>query len=234
MNHPCKDWIDFETFEVRKEYDLDMHIRFKGLKQRDSDDYEKCLRWEFNRSKIFKGETCEHSGTIWFPFYVSSFPEKPYLSHDYETRSSWPYFEGVADDSDDLFKEDHGTNYEVDLGFYKGKIFRERVPITLQIDPRWNSEKLISLIRKQSRAIFEKVELGKKEIENEGYPFYEKTKEFKPISTLKKNLKALGHYRIGECMNLGWKLNRFEKIYGKDTYKTEKIYREKILKYVKF
>jgi hypothetical protein len=234
MNHPSQEWIDFATYEVKEECDLDRHIRFKGLKQRDADDYEKCLRWEFNRSNIFKGEPYDQKDPIWFPFYVSSFPEDSYLSHDYKTRSSWTYFEGVVDDSDDLFKQDHGTNYEVDLGFYKGKIFRERVPITLQIDPRWNSEKLISLIRRQSEAIFQKVELGKKEIEDEGYPFYEKTRESKPISTLKKHLKALGHYRIGECMNLGWKLERFEKIYGKDTYQTEKIYRENILKYVKF
>ncbi len=36
------------------------------------------------------------------------------------------------------------------MGFYKGKIHRERVSVSLNIDPRWNLEKLISLVRKQS------------------------------------------------------------------------------------
>jgi len=232
MNHPCKDWIDWKNYEVKSNYDLDLHIRFHGLKARDADDHEKCLRWEINRTRIFKDPKFKPSDPIWFPFYIDSFPEEPYLAHEYKIRSEWTYFQGIKDDTEDLFKEDLGTNYEVDLGFYKGKLYRERVPVSLNIDPRWNLEKLISLIRKQSGEVFKRVERGKLELEKEGYVFLEKHRDPKPISTLKKNLKALGHYRIGECMILGWNKKRFEKIYGLDTYGTEKSYRENILKHI--
>ena len=233
MDHPNSDWIDWEKYNVKSDYDLDLHIRFRGLKARDADDHEKCLRWEINRTRLFKDNTFKPSNPIWFPFYVGSFPEKPYLAHDYKTRSEWTYFEGVKDDTEDLFKEDHGTNYEVDMGFYKGKIHRERVSVSLNIDPRWNLEKLISLVRKQSGEVFNRVEKGKLELEKDGFVFLKKHGDPKSISTLKRNLKALSHYRIGECMTLGWSKERFMKIFGAGTYGTEKSYRENILKYVK-
>jgi len=236
MDHPSKEWIDWENYDVRSEYNLDIHVRFNGLKLKDADDHEKCLRWEFNRTRLFEDDSFKAQNPIFFPFYVSSFPEIPYLEHDYKTRSDWNYFEGIEDDSEDLFihdEKDSATTYEIDMGFFKGKIRKARVPVTLKIDPRWSSEELIEIIRKQSEVIFAKVDFKKKEYESQGYEFFEKPQKIaRPISTLKKILKALGHYRIGECMQLGWTLERFKKIYGESTYYTEKIYRESILKYI--
>lgn len=231
MNHPSPEWIDWNTFEIKDGYDLDINIRFVGLKARDSEDHEKCLWWEIYRTKIFKDESFENDEPNRFPFYVSSFPEKSYLEHDYKIRSKWRPVDDSEEIIDDLFEEISGTNYEVDHGICKSKILRERVPLVLQVNPKWGTEKLISLLRKQSATVSSKLESAKKELEKEGYIFDEQQKNPKHISTHKKNLKALGHYRISECMNLGWKYERYKKIYGASTYKSEKTFRENLLTY---
>ena len=34
MNHPSPEWIDWNTFELKDDWDLDINIRFVGLKLR--------------------------------------------------------------------------------------------------------------------------------------------------------------------------------------------------------
>jgi hypothetical protein len=59
-NHPSTEWIDWEKHEVFEDYNLELDIRFKGLKSRDAEDHEKCLRWELARTRIFKEEKYEN------------------------------------------------------------------------------------------------------------------------------------------------------------------------------
>ena len=132
--------------DVKNGYNLDIHIRFEGLKKRDKADHEKCLWWELYRTRIFKDESFKPHDSNWFPFYVSSFPKKAYLSHDYNTRSRWKPFEGAKENYEDLIPKNSKNNYELDDGFFKNKIFQGRVPLVLQVDPNWNVEKIIALI----------------------------------------------------------------------------------------
>ena len=229
MDHPNVEWIDWSTYEVKEQYNLDVNVRFNGLRSRDESDHEKCLWWEIYRTRIFKDNSYEPIDPNHFPFYLSTFPDKPYLEHDYMIRSKWGPVKVAEEVLDDLFEEINGTNYEVDHGSFKSKVLRERLPLVLQVNPSWSIEKLISLIRKQNGRVSEKVKTAKKDLENDGYVFDESQSNQKRISTHKKNLKALGHYRIGECMNLGWNYSRFKKVYGPSTYRTEKSYRENLL-----
>ena len=89
MEHPNTDWKDEETWNLRKDkigY-LDRDIRFNGLG--DAEDHRKCFEWEYIRTRMFFGHKLEgeHVDQM-LPFYLKSFPEKPYKSHAPKQRAS--------------------------------------------------------------------------------------------------------------------------------------------------
>lgn len=230
MNHPNSNWKDQETWKLKKEMTrfLDRDIRFSGLS--DTDDYRKCFIWEYSRTRIFHGHQFnEQHIEKMFPHYVKTFPDKPYKSHSPKVRNSWKemMWETGHDWEHDLLQPYLGTTEIIDLGFYKRKTPSLKVDVTLYINPHWPKQKLLKLVEQQSKRIYGTLESTKKTLQKKGYEFPEK-KETRPKSYWKKNLKALGHYRLAECVNL--KELYILDSYGKGAYSEEKIYRREIRK----
>ena len=228
MNHPADDWKDDETFKLSKDKEcfLDRDIRFANLG--DAEDHRRCFEWEYVRTRIFKGQ--EFGDEIFkqmYPFYVKSFPDKPYKSHDPKQRATWVDVIGASnhDYAEELLMPDLGTNEEVDLGFYKGKIPSTKVGVELYINPDWSKKKFLDLVEKQATQIFDSAESEKKHLESQGYVFPKKDNT-RPKSYWQKCLKALGHYRLLECVNLREQF--VIEAYGRDAYSEEKIYRREI------
>ncbi|HAE12398.1 MAG TPA: hypothetical protein DCG39_12220 [Opitutae bacterium] len=229
MKHPDSDWKDEETWNLRKDkiVYLDRDIRFNGLE--DAEDHRKCFEWEYIRTRMFFGHKFEgeHVDQM-FPFYLKSFPEKPYKSHAPKQRASWLDMAGENTHNweDDLLTPFLGTNEEVDLGFYKGKLLSYKAGVTLHLNPNWSKEKFLRLVKAQSESIYGMLESEKKALELKGYVFPKKDKS-RPKAYWRKRLKALGHYRLLECVNL--KEQFVLEAYGKGAYLEERVYRREIV-----
>jgi len=228
MEHPNSDWKDEETWKLCQDkirY-LDRDIRFNGLG--DAEDHRKCFEWEYIRTRQFFGHKFEgeHVDQT-FPFYLKSFPDKPYKSHSPKQRASWL---GMTDVNTHNWEEDLltpylGSNEEVDLGFYKGKLPSYKAGVTLYLNPNWSKEKFLKLVKAQSKSIYSMLESEKKELATKGYVFPKKDKS-RPKAYWQKKLKALGHYRLLECVNL--KEQFALEAYGKGSYSGERVYRREI------
>lgn len=94
MNHPSEEWRDetsfpFELKDNKKRF-LDRDIRFSSVDKKNEDDLWKCFKWELYRTIAFCNKMPpSFDRKIEFPFYVSSFPSRSYLSHDFNERSLW-------------------------------------------------------------------------------------------------------------------------------------------------
>jgi hypothetical protein len=232
MNHPCKDWHDTRTYDLKKEKQahliLDKQIRFKGLTKGDERDHEMCFQWEFNRTRKFLDQTIEdEKNHDLFPFYIDSFPDKPYLSHSPKIRSTWRFIkeENTFNYEEDLLHPFLGTNEEVDLGFMKGKLLSYKVPLTLHINPSWNKTKFRSLVREQTDNIYRALESEKKYYEGKGYIFA-LPDNTQPIRYWSRMLKALGHFRLLKCVGLDE--DRVRHWYGEDCYDDEQTIKREI------
>tara|TARA_B100000989_G_scaffold273901_1_gene232351 strand:+ start:285 stop:1013 length:729 start_codon:yes stop_codon:yes gene_type:complete len=230
MDHPNSSWKDDTTWNLKKEKIrfLDRDIRFNDLG--DSEDHRKCFEWEYVRTRIvlghkFKDKLLKQS----YPFYVKSFPNKPYKSHAPKQRATWVDFEGPNSYNweEDLFYPLLGTTEDVDLGCYKGKLLSYKAGVTLYLNPNWSEKKLLELVKAQSQSIHSMLEYEKKNLEKKGYIFPKKDKS-RPMTYWKKRLKALGHYRLLECVNLNERFTLDS--YGSDAYSEEKVYRREIRK----
>ena len=230
MDHPSKEWKDQQTWNLSKDKKrfLSRDIRFDGLG--DADDHRKCFEWEYIRTRLFKGHSFEmESVKEMYPFYLGSFPSKAYKSHSSKVRKSWAGILGTNTKNweDDLLVPYLGTNEEVDLGFYKGKLLGYKAGVTLYLNPNWSKEKFLNLVEKQTESIYSLLAVEKEALERKGYIFPKKEKS-RPKSYWKKKLKALGHYRLLECVDLK---ERFAiETFGKDAYTEEKVYRREIRK----
>ena len=232
MDHPSKDWKDVKTQDLfkdkQREKILDHHIRFGGLIKGDERDHEMCFLWEFNRTRIFMKQKVEGDGsdTI-FPFYIDSFYEKPYMSHPPKERKAWKFvkYENTFNYEEDLLHPFLGTNEEVELGDFKGKLPTYKAPVTLYINPTWNKTKFRSLVSDQTDKIYRMLESKKQYLERRGYIFAPGD-DTQPIRTWDKLLKALGHYRLYKCIGLEEHLVRHW--YGDDSYIDEKTMRREI------
>ena len=127
---------------------------------------------------------------------------------------------------DDLLTPSLGTNKEEDWGFYKGKLLSYKAGVTLHLNPNWSKEKFLKLVEAQTESIYSMLESEKKALEREGYVFPKKEKS-RPKAYWSKRLKALGHYRLLECVNL--KEQYVLEAYGKGAYAEEKVYRREIV-----
>ena len=234
MNHPSSDWKDEDTWNLKTEMTrfLDRDIRFSGLL--DAEDHRRCFIWENLRTRLFLGhEFNQENIEQMFPFYIKTFPEKPYKSHAPKQRVGWLEMKNANTHNweDDLLTPSLGTIEQVDLGFYKGKLPSAKVDVTLYINPHWPKQKLLKLVERQSDAIFGMLDSNKQALERKGYEFPEK-KKTRPKSYWQKLLKALGHYRLAECVDL--KESYVLDAYGKGAYSEEKVYRREIRKLLPF
>jgi hypothetical protein len=230
MDHPSEDWKDYDTWSLaksKKRY-LGRDIRFEGLG--DAEDHRKCFQWEYVRTRLFKGEKFEDKNIdLVHPFYIETFPQKPYMSHAPKVRSKWTYVKGENGHNweEDLLVPFLGSTEEVDLGFFKGKLPSYKADIHIHINPNWTKEHFLKLVDQQKDRIYEVLRSRVRDLEAKGYVFPEK-KDNRPKSHWKAKLKALGHYRLLECVNLS---ERFViDAYGGDAYKNEKVYRREISK----
>ena len=97
--------------------------------------------------------------------------------------------------------------------------------VTLYMNPNWSKEKFLKLVEAQSKSIYSMLESERKTLERKGYVFAKKDKS-RPKAYWSKRLKALGHYRLLECVNL--KEQDVLEAYGKGAYAEEKVYRREI------
>lgn len=234
MNHPCKDWHDSKKRDLksskRSNAILDKNIRFKGLSNGDERDFEMCFLWEYDRTRKFLGKKIEdESMPELFPYYVDSFPDKPYLSHSLKVRQSWRFVKEAStfNHEEDLLHPFLGTNEEVDLGFMKGKLQSYKVPLTLYINPSWNKTKFRTLVREQTDNIYKALESEKRYYERNGYEFAP-SHDFQPIRHWSRMLKALGHYRLFKCVGLDE--DRVRYWYGDDCYMDDKTIKRELRK----
>ena len=228
MDHPSKEWKDEETWNLSKSKKrfLSRDIRFDDLG--DSDDHRKCFEWEYIRTRLFKGDSFDtESVKEVYPFYLKSFPSKAYKSHSLKVRKSWADIldANTKNWEDELLIPFLGSNEEVDLGFCKDKLLSYKAGVTLYLNPNWSKEKFLKLIADQTNSIFSMLEDEKRALERLGYVFPSKDTS-RPKSYWKKKLKALGHYRLIECVDLKEKFAI--ETYGKDAYYEEKVYRREI------
>jgi hypothetical protein len=225
-NHPSSEWKDWDSPSGLVEgKNLNRDIRFNGLISDDCKDHENCFLWEYNRTRIERGVEAEGEHLeISFPFYVKSFPDKPYESHASEQRRKWCMVKGTNshDSYDNLFTEDLGTKEEVDIGSFKGKLPSSKAPVTLYLNPNWSKQKVRRLVKEQMDAIFNMLNSRKRLLERDGYVFKVKSKS-RPMSYWKTRLKLLGHYRLNECVGLSW-LNTM-KAFGEKPYEVDAKYR---------
>lgn len=234
MNHPSSDWNDPKKRDLKKgkqsDSILDKNIRFKGLINGDEKDFEMCFRWEYDRTRMFLGlNTKDEKIPDIFPYYVDSFPDKPYLSHSPKERQTWRFAknENTFNYEEDLLHPFLGTNEEVDLGFMKGKLLSYKVPLTLYINPSWNKTKFRTLIREQTENIYRALESEKRYYERKGYEFAP-SYDFQPIRHWSRMLKAIGHYRLLKCVGLDEE--RVRHWYGDDCYIDDKTIKRELRK----
>jgi len=245
MDHPSELWADIrvtgrvETF-LRDGLPLKRDIRFEGLKLNSLEDYRKCFIWEYCRTRIFKGENLE-SNKDFFPFYVTTFPEKAYLddSHSNEIRDKWELLQidvCTHEHNDNLLIESLGTTEEINVSLKTFnidesiKIPAEKVPITLHINPNWSRSKMKRLFCEQIEAIAHSIGSRKKDFEELGHDFIDPHQKHE-MRTLKSDLKLLGHYRLSECVNLSDP--NFRDFYGLGKLKSERKFRELCFKRLK-
>lgn len=238
MDHPDENWSEIKVGDriekvLLSNLPIDRDIRFLGLKVNCVEDYMKCFIWEYCRTLIFKGESLSKDEN-YFPFYISSFPDKAYLdeSHPYEMRSKWELFlldVSTHEHNDNLLIEALGTIEEIRISLSSFNINEnilipaEKVPITIHIDPNWSRSKMKRLFSEQVDGIASSVGLVKKAYEDLGHNFID-PKQIHELKTLKSNLKILGHYRLNQCVNLSDPL--FRDSYGKGKFKSERRFRE--------
>jgi hypothetical protein len=228
-NHPSSEWKDWDSPSGLVEgKNLNRDIRFNGLIPDDCNDHENCFLWEYNRTRIVMGvEAEEENLDMLFPFYVESFPDKPYESHASEQRREWCTVKDANPDDyhDDLFVEALGTIEEVDIDLFKGKFPSSKAPVTLHLNPNWSKQKVRSLVNEQMDAIFSMLNSSKRLLERCGYVFEAKSNS-RPMNKWKTKLKLLGHYRLNECVGLSW-LNTM-KAFGEKPYEVDAKYRTSV------
>jgi len=187
MNHPAEDWKDDTTFpwllKKEKQRFVDRDIRFKGITERDSEDYWRCLRWELFRTIAF----CDKMPPTFdskreFPFYVSSFPKRSYLSHKYEVRRKWERFVGQTEYNEDerllsafgmdtniqeyypnFIDEDGNIHTSSQLSHLRS--LRRKLGLELFINPNWSQDKLKNLFEGQIKEIYAEIQSKKKLLE---------------------------------------------------------------------
>ena len=194
MDHPSKEWKDGTLFpeelKSKKRRFLDRDIRFSSVDKGDEDDLWRCFVWELYRTIAF----CEKmpaslDSNAEFPFYVSSFPRRAYLSHDIKERCSWQRFIGQSDDMDkdeerllsklsmqtQIFDHDpvmigargRGLNMGIRKRSQKLKSLRRKLELELFVNPNWTKDKLKNLFENQIKEIHEEIQWKKKYLEKE-------------------------------------------------------------------
>jgi len=226
MNHPCPTWKSNRTQKLltvkSEDKVLDRHVRFKGLKAGDELDHERCYIWELNRTRIFLGkgleldeidEDDEYAKSFTahpFPFYISSFPLKSYLDHDYEIRRKWTLVKGeeTKNYEDDLLTPFEHLNDEQKPCVHK-------LPMELYINPSWNKTKFHRLVREQTNEIYRRLNISKSIYEQNGLETLP-SDDSQNIRFWRKKLKVLGHLRLFKCVGLAEEHVR--EFYGYDSY----------------
>lgn len=206
MNHPSEKWRNKEVHPVeikdKSRRFLDRDIRFASVDQSDEDDLWKCLTWELYRTIAFCGEMPPSlDAEKEFPFYISGFPQRAYLSHDLSERNGWERFVGQREDTDEdrllsnlgmdtnifdynpIFIDEDGkktTSKEIK----KFRSLRSKLPLELYVNPNWTKEKLKSLFDSQIKEIYEEIqsikshlEKGRKIIPHVHVDYFSKLKE---------------------------------------------------------
>ena len=245
MNHPNEEWSEYDIGDrfckvLKQDLPIDRDIRFEGLTPHSLEDYRKCFIWEYCRTRIFKGEKLE-SNKDFFPFYVTTFPEKAYLddSHSNEIRDKWELLQidvSTHEHNNNLLIESLGTTDEINVSLKTFnideniKIPSEKVPITLHINPNWSRSKMKLLFCEQIEAIANSIGSRKKIFEELGHDFIDPQQKHE-MKTLKSDLKLLGHYRLSECVNLSDP--NFRDFYGFGKLKSERKFRELCFKRLK-
>jgi hypothetical protein len=126
---------------------------------------------------------------VFFPFYVTTWPAKPYLSHPQAQRLEW----GPLKDKPQCSLFD-----ELLIPFERFK-----VPVTVYLDPDWTKGTLQELVKKQAGSVLEEAKAQRDCLERKG-PKFSRTKASKPLKTWKSRLKQLGVYRLIHCLKMPW------------------------------
>jgi hypothetical protein len=227
MDHPSKEWKNGKTQDLLEDKTrnkvLNYHFRFKGLV--DENDYIKCLVWEQFRTEIFLKLRKQFKASS-FPYSVEGFPSRPYLSYSNRERSKWQLShlpKSPKDDLNNLLLSHLGSKEEIVLSeCEKGAVVCHtptlKIPIELHVHPYWDAHRLVKLFKEQVVPIMEKVKSNQRELEERGHVVLE-LQERKPIKTLKKSLKLLGHFRLDHCVDVDH--YKFKTLYGDDYYTDE-------------
>jgi hypothetical protein len=233
MDHPSEEWKEWNEEEggyflskIDKRI-FNRDIRFENIELGNKSDHDKCFRWEYLRTRIFKGEKITSPiPDQEFPYYVKTFPRKAYLSHRKKTRQAWKLILGAEtfDHDECLFLDSSGTEEVIkELGT---KLPATKVPLTMHVSPYWPRDKFKELVRKQLDLIYLHIDLSKKKMESDGRSI--QPKESNHLSTKITKLKYLGHYRLNQCVNLSWAETMDS--YGSGYYKSESDFRTDVKK----
>ena len=133
-----------------------------------------------------------------------------YLEHDYKVRQKWTIVQGekTEDFEEDLFRPFAHLSE-------KGKECVHKIPLTLYINPSWNKTKFRGLIREQTDEIYRRLFSAGDIIEEMGFETIAPD-DSQNIRYWKRKLKALGHFRLRNCVDLDEEYVR--KWYGDDSY----------------
>lgn len=187
MDHPCKKWRDEANFphflkDNSRQY-LDRDIRFTAVDINDEDDLWKCFRWELFRTLASCGRMPPSlDKEKEFPFYVRSFPNRAYLSHEKSERLQWERFLGQHEDRGEerllsnwnmnTSSFYHYPTYLLKDGTKKKSnkkerliSFRSKLALELYVNPNWTKSKLKTLFESQIKEIDEQIQWEKKYLE---------------------------------------------------------------------
>ena len=154
-----------------------------------------------------------------YPFNVSAWPEKPYLSHVPKIRRAWSYdpFEDRKK-YESFYTESTGDKVEKMHPEGMGKKVTMKLPVTIQVDPLYDESNLKRVLLENVNEIMEMAKLQQGKMEKEGYTFRkDKLKNERPRSWYETGLRYLGHYRLHKCE--GWEFHDVEKEFEKASQK---------------
>tara|TARA_B100001093_G_C26632830_1_gene929668 strand:+ start:136 stop:1014 length:879 start_codon:yes stop_codon:yes gene_type:complete len=156
-----------------------------------------------------------------YPYNVSAWPEKAYLSHAPKVRKTWKY-DPLEDKKnyESLYTESIGDKVEKMGPEGMGKVVTLKLPVTIQIDPLYDESNLKRVLLENVNEIMEMAKLQQGKMEKEGYAFRkEKPKDQRPRSWYETGLRYLGHYRLHKCE--GWEFHDVEKAFEKASQKMD-------------
>ena len=217
-----------KRFRVLVDYSKNVRKLFEDLMERavkpEQKEQVKMVWKVYEQKEIIPNFSLEDLTRIYFywdnyPFNVSAWPEKPYLSHAPKIRSAWRYdpFEDRKK-YESFYTESTGDRVEKMHPEGMGKKVTMKLPVTIQVDPLYDESNLKRVLLENVNEIMEMAKLQKESMEKEGYTFCkDKLKDKRPRSWYETGLRYLGHYRLHKCE--GWEFHDVEKEFEKASQK---------------